>query len=61
MREQGKFTNTINKKPTFSGVYSNFESLIMVYKSDVVYASIYRCFHISSNWTQFYTELTFLN
>ena len=24
IREQGKFTTTIYRKPTFSGVYSNF-------------------------------------
>ena len=27
----------------------------------MVYTLVYRCFCISSNWTQFYTELTFLN
>ena len=26
IREQGKFSTTIYRKPTFSGVYSNFES-----------------------------------
>ena len=26
IREQGKFTTTVYRKPTFSGVYSNFES-----------------------------------
>ena len=29
MRKQGKFTTTINRKPTFSGVYSNFESFYL--------------------------------
>ena len=28
IREQGKFTTTIYRKPTFSSVYSNFESLV---------------------------------
>ena len=27
IREQGKFTTSIYRNPTFSGVYSNFESL----------------------------------
>ena len=57
--EQGKFTTTVYQKPTFSGVYSNF--LPSVYKFGVVYTLVYRCFHISSNWTrQFHIELTFL-
>ena len=61
IREQGKFTTTVYRKPTFSGVYSNFESFLpSVYKFDMVYTLVYRCFRISSNWTQFHTELTFL-
>ena len=28
IREQGKFTTTIYRKPTSSGVYSNFESFL---------------------------------
>ena len=59
--EQGNFTNTVYRKPTFSGVYSNFESFLPpVYKFGMVYTLVYRCFRISSNWTQFHTELTFL-
>ena len=61
IREQGKFTTTVYRKPTFSGVYSNFESFLpSVYKFGMVYTLVYRCFRISSNWTQFHTELTFL-
>ena len=42
MREQGKFTTTINRKPTFRGVYSNFESFLpSVYKFDIVYTLVY--------------------
>ena len=61
IHEQGKFTITIYLKPTFSGIYSNFESFLpSVYKFGMVYTLAYRCFHICSNWTQFHTELTFL-
>ena len=61
IREQGKFTTTVYRKPTFSDVYSNFESFLpSVYKFGMVYTLVYRCFRISSNWTQFHTELTFL-
>ena len=59
--KQGKFTTTIYRKPTFSSVYSNFESFLpSVYKFGMVYTFFYRCFRICSNWTQFYTELIFL-
>ena len=58
IREQGKFTTTVYRKPTFSGIYSNFESCLpSVYKFGMEYTLVYRCFRISSNWTQFHTEL----
>ena len=61
IREQGKFTTTIYRKPTFSGVYSNFESFLpSVCKFGMVYTLLHRCFWICSNWTQFHTELMFL-
>ena len=60
-RKQGKFTTTIYQKPSFSGVYSNFESFLpSVYKFGVEYTVVYKRFRICSNWTQFYTELTSL-
>ena len=60
-REQGKFSTTIYHKPTFSGVYSNFESFLpSVYKFGMVYTLVYRCFRICSDWKKFHAELTFL-
>ena len=61
IRKQGKFATTIYRKPTFAGVYSNFESFLpSVYKFGMVYTLVYRCFRICSNWAQFHTELIFL-
>ena len=61
IREQGRYTITIYRKPTFSDVYSNFECFLpSVYKFGMVYTLVYRCFCICSNWTQYHTELTFL-
>ena len=61
IREQGKFTTTIYRKPTLSGVYGNFGSFLpSLLKFGMVYTLVYRYFRICSNWTQFYTELTFL-
>ena len=37
IRQQGKFTTTIYRKPTFSGLYTNYESFLpAVYKFGVV-------------------------
>ena len=61
IREQGKFSTTIYRKPAFSGVYSNFESFLpSVYEFGLVYTLVYRCFHICSDWKKFHAELTFL-
>ena len=58
IREQDKFTTTVYRKPTFSGVFSNFESFLpSVLKFGMVYTLVYICFRICSNWTQFHTEL----
>ena len=60
IREQGKLTIKVYRKPTLNVVYSNFESFLpQVYKFESC-TSVYRCFRIRSNWTQFHTELTFL-
>ena len=37
IREQGKFTTTVYRKPTFSGVYSNFESFYLQFINLVWY------------------------
>ena len=61
IRKQSKFTTTVYRKPTFSGVYSNPESFLpSVYKFGMEYTLVYRWFRISSIWTQFHTGLTFL-
>ena len=38
IREQGKFTTSVNRKPTFSGVYSHFDSFLLdTYKIGMIY------------------------
>ena len=57
-REKGKFVTTVYRKPTFSGVYTHFDSFLpTVYKFGMVF---YRCFKICSDWTNFHEELSFL-
>ena len=60
-REKWKFVSTVYRKPTFSGVYTHFESFLpKIYKFGMVYALAYRCFKICSYWTKFHEELSFL-
>ena len=52
IREQDKFTTTIYRKPTFSGVYSSFERFLpSVYKFGMVYTIVYQrltlCFFLN--------------
>ena len=61
IHEQGKFKTTIYRKPTFSGVHSNFESFLpSAYKFGMAYTLVYRCFRICSDWKKLHAELTFL-
>ena len=58
--EKRKFVGTVYRKPTFSGVYTHFESFLSTaYKFGMVYTLAYRCFKICSDWTKFQEELKF--
>ena len=60
-REKGKLVRTVYRKPTFSSVYTHFESFMpRVYKFGMVYTLAYCCFKICSDSTNFYEELSFL-
>ena len=60
-REKGKFVTTVYRNPTFSSVYTHFESFLpTIYKFDMVYTLAHPCFKICSDWTKFHEELSFL-
>ena len=60
-RHKGHFATTVNRKPTFSGVYTHFESFLpTIYKFCMIYTLVYRCSKICSDWTKFHEELNFL-
>ena len=49
------------RKPTFSGVYTYFESFLpTIYKFVMIYTLVCCCFKIGSDWTKFNEELNFL-
>ena len=60
-RERNKFTTAVYRKPSFSGVYANFDSFLpTTYKFSMIYTLVFRCFSICSNWTYFHNDLVFL-
>ena len=61
IREDKTFTTSVYRKPTFSGVYTHFDSFLpSTYKSGTVYTLAYRCFRICSSWTKLNNELVCL-
>ena len=44
-RERNKFTTAVYRKPTFSGVYTYFDSFLPItYKFSMIYTLVFRCF-----------------
>ena len=61
IREDKTFTTSVYRKPTFSGVYTHFNSFLRsTYKFGTVYTLAYRCFRICCSWTKLYNELVCL-
>ena len=57
-QENYKFVTTIYRKPTFSGVYTHFESFLpSTHKFGILYTLVYRCFTLCSDWSKFHREL----
>ena len=60
-RENNKFTTSVFRKPTFSGVFTNFDSFIPIpYKHGIVNTLIFRCFKISSSYDRLHNEIVYL-
>ena len=61
IREQGEFTTSVYRKPTFSGVYTHFDSFLPdIYKIGMIYTLANRCFRICSSWSMFHQQLILL-
>ena len=57
-REEGKFTTSLYRKPTFSGLYSNFHSFMPdSYKKGLIFTLLHRAFVISYDWNKFHQEV----
>ena len=58
IREDKEFTTSVYRKPTFSGVYTHFESFLpTTYRFGTVFTLAYGYFRICSTWTKLPTEL----
>ena len=61
IREDKTFTTSVYRKPTFTGVYTHFDSfLLSTYKSGTVYTLAFRCFRICSSLTKLHNGLVCL-
>ena len=60
-RENNELTTSVYRKPTFSGVFTNFKSFIAtVQKFGLVYTLLHRCFNITSSYERFHNEINAL-
>ena len=58
IRKQGKFTTFVYRKPTFSGIYTHFDSFLpFSNKIGLLRTWLYKYFRICSDWTKFHLEL----
>ena len=58
IREKDKFATFVYRKPTFSGIYTDFDSFLpSSNKIGLLHTLLYRCFRICSDWTKFHLEL----
>ena len=59
-REENVCTS-LYRKPTFSGLYSNFESSMPIsYKKGLIYTILHRAFVLCCDWNKFHSEVCFL-
>ena len=58
VRNNCTFFTSVYRKPTFSGVYTNYNSFLpTIYKSGLVSTLLYRCYQICTSWTQINVEI----
>ena len=54
----GKFSTTVYRKPTFTGLFTNFESFIPItYKQGLINTLLFRYFNILSSYAIFHAEI----
>ena len=60
-RENNMFVTNVYRKPTFSGIYTHFQSFIpKTYKFGLINSLLFRCFHLCSDLKKFHFEIEIL-
>ena len=58
IRKKDRFTTSLYRKPTCSGIYTHFDSFLpSSNKIGLLHTLLYRCFRICSDWIKFHLEL----
>ena len=61
IRDRYHFITSVYRKPTFSGVYTNYQSFIPdIYKTGLISTLLFRMFNICSNWNLIHDEIVHL-
>ena len=57
-RSNGRFSTLVYRKPTFTGLFTNFHSFVPVaYKRSLVCCLLHRIFHLCSSYENFHAQL----
>ena len=57
-RTDNQFSTSLYRKPTFSGLYTNFYSFISEkYKTGLIFSLLFRIFSFTTNWNAFHEEV----
>ena len=57
-RDGGSFLTSVYRKPTFSGLYSHYESFMpSSYKAGLIYTLLHRAFTLCSTWERYHEEV----
>ena len=57
-RSNGKFSTSVYRKPTFTGLFTHFHSFIpLAYKRSLVSCLLHRIFNLCSNYENFHVQL----
>ena len=61
-REGSRLTTSLYRKPTFSGLYTNYNSFISEkYKTGLIFCLLFRIFTLTVDWKKFHEEVKFLS
>ena len=61
-RDGSQLITSLYRKPTFSGLYTNFNSYISEkYKTGLIYCLLFRIFTLTVDWVKFHEEVKYLS